>query len=78
MTGSDPQDELARNLACGLWAALVAVVVLGAIVAVALFGVPLGTYQPGTAHTQSVGDLRQWTHAPLSRRRHRPAHPEAG
>ena len=43
MTEPDPQDELARNLACGLWAALAAVVVLGAIVAVALFGVPLRT-----------------------------------
>jgi hypothetical protein len=39
--GADPQDEMARNLACGLWAGLVAVVVIGVIVALAFFGLGL-------------------------------------
>ena len=36
---AQPHDDLARNLACGLWAALTAVLVLGVIVAVAVFGI---------------------------------------
>ena len=35
--------EPARGLACGLWAAVAAVVVLVALVAVAVFGFGLGT-----------------------------------
>ena len=34
----DAGDPTAGNLACGLWAGLVAVLLLAAIVAVALFG----------------------------------------
>jgi hypothetical protein len=35
-------EELARGLACGLWAGLAAVVVLLVVVALAFFGLGLG------------------------------------
>ncbi|WP_255358327.1 MULTISPECIES: hypothetical protein [unclassified Phycicoccus] len=42
MTERRPEDDqLARGLACGLWAGLVAVVVILVIVALAFFGLGL-------------------------------------
>ena len=42
MTDSGPEDDqLARGLACGLWAGLVAVVVILAIIVLAFFGLGL-------------------------------------